>query len=216
MDKKILGTVLFFILVISLAGCARFSTYVIDRADQELEQGNRGCLYGEPPPSPPRKKLTRTVINIEFELPPFPEWRRHYWTDKELWGNRGYIVGGFPRQIVTVPARPLPSVRKEEKEEEMPEVVIIEEPLEEPVKKKSPFWKKKLPATYTVKKGECLWYIAGYPEIYGNPLEWPKIYKANRDMIRDPDFIYPGQVLRIPRKGDPLPGPKPVKGKWIK
>ncbi len=216
MDKKILGTVLFFILVISLAGCARFSTYVIERTDQELEQGNRGCLYGEPPPPSPRGKLTRTVINIEFELPPFPEWRRHYWTDKELWGNRGYIIGGYPQRIVTVPAMPLSSVRKEKKEEEVPEVVIIEEPLEEPVKKKSFFRKKKLPATYTVKKGECLWYIAGYPEIYGNPLEWPKIYKANRDIIRDPDFIYPGQVLRISRKGEPLPGRKPVKGKWIK
>jgi nucleoid-associated protein YgaU len=95
-------------------------------------------------------------------------------------------------------------------------VVIIEEPLEEPVKKKLPFWKKKLPATHTVKKGECLWYIAGYPEIYGNPLEWPKIYKANRDIIRNPDLIYSGQVLRIPREGERLAAPKPAKKKWIK
>jgi len=216
MDKKILGIILFLSLTAVLTGCARVSTYVIERTDQDLAEGNRGYLQGELPPLPPRGKLTRTVINIEFELPPFPEWRRHYWTDKELWGNRGYIAGGPPRETVMVPKRSIPSVREVEKKKEVPEVVIIEEPLEEPVKKKLPFWKKKLPATHTVKKGECLWYIAGYPEIYGNPLEWPKIYKANRDIIRDPDVIYPGQVLRIPREGESLAAPKPAKKKWIK
>ncbi|MBI1869711.1 MAG: LysM peptidoglycan-binding domain-containing protein [Chlamydiae bacterium] len=55
------------------------------------------------------------------------------------------------------------------------------------------------PTKHTVKKGECLWFIAGYEEIYGNPLQWPRIFQANRDKIRDPDWIYPGQVFIIPR-----------------
>ncbi|GAG08213.1 unnamed protein product, partial [marine sediment metagenome] len=55
-----------------------------------------------------------------------------------------------------------------------------------------------------------------YPEIYGNPLEWPKIYKANRGIIRNPDLIYSGQVLRIPREGETLAAPKATKKKWIK
>jgi len=140
------------------------------------------------------------MIKFEFMLPPFPEWRRHYWTDKELWGNRGYIIGGPPRVVALI-----------EEEEEIPEIVIMEEPIEEV------FPKPELPTTHTVVKGECLWYIAGYPEIYGNPLEWPRIYEANRDIIKDPDLIYPGQVLKIPREEIVTEPPsKPPKKRWVK
>lgn len=48
---------------------------------------------------------------------------------------------------------------------------------------------------------DCLWRIAEYDFIYGNPWQWRKIYDANRDIIDDPDLIYPGQKLVIP----PLP-----------
>ena len=57
----------------------------------------------------------------------------------------------------------------------------------------------RLPSTWTVRKGECLWWISGYDEIYNDPLKWPVIYEANRDQIENPDLIYPDQVLRIPR-----------------
>lgn len=57
--------------------------------------------------------------------------------------------------------------------------------------------------TYTVRlipeRRDCLWRIAEYPEIYGDPFQWPKIYSANRDQIKDPDLIFPGQVFQIPR-----------------
>lgn len=56
-----------------------------------------------------------------------------------------------------------------------------------------------LPGTWTVQKGEYLYKIAGYPQIYGDPLKWPRIYRANRDLIKDPNLIYPGWVLKIPR-----------------
>ena len=52
---------------------------------------------------------------------------------------------------------------------------------------------------HTVVKGECLWKIAGYEDVYGDPFQWPLIYEANRDQIKDPDLIYPGQVFTIPR-----------------
>jgi nucleoid-associated protein YgaU len=57
----------------------------------------------------------------------------------------------------------------------------------------------KLPRTYTVVKGECLYVISGYSQIYDDPLKWPRIYRANRDKIKDPNLIYPGWVLDIPR-----------------
>lgn len=56
-----------------------------------------------------------------------------------------------------------------------------------------------LPTTWKVYKGECLWTISSYPEIYNDPFQWPKIYRANTDQIKDPDLIYPNQILRIPR-----------------
>jgi nucleoid-associated protein YgaU len=55
------------------------------------------------------------------------------------------------------------------------------------------------PNQYTVTEGETLWTIAARKDIYFDSLLWPLIYKANRDQIKDPRQIYPGQVLNIPR-----------------
>jgi nucleoid-associated protein YgaU len=57
----------------------------------------------------------------------------------------------------------------------------------------APAWTSK---TYTVKKGDTLSKIA--KEFYGKPNEYPKIFEANKPMLKHPDKIYPGQVLRIP------------------
>lgn len=50
--------------------------------------------------------------------------------------------------------------------------------------------------TYTVQKGDCLWNIA--KKFYGNGSKYTVIYKANKDKIKNPNLIYPGQVLTIP------------------
>ena len=52
---------------------------------------------------------------------------------------------------------------------------------------------------FDVIPGDYLWKIAGFSWIYGDPYKWTKIYEANRDKIKDPDLIYPGWKLRIPR-----------------
>ncbi len=49
---------------------------------------------------------------------------------------------------------------------------------------------------YTVKKGDSLSKIS--KEMYGDPMQYHKIFEANKPMLKDPDLIYPGQVLRIP------------------
>ena len=51
---------------------------------------------------------------------------------------------------------------------------------------------------YTVVKGDCLWNIAKKENIYGNGFAWPKIYHANKDQIKDPNLIYPAQVIKVP------------------
>ena len=50
---------------------------------------------------------------------------------------------------------------------------------------------------YQVKSGDTLSKIA--KEVYGDASQYPQIFEANRPMLKDPDEIYPGQVLRIPQ-----------------
>ena len=72
----------------------------------------------------------------------------------------------------------------------------------------SPF-KREVPAAETlaalsqereivVQPGNNLWTIARTR--YGRGIEYTVIYEANKDQIRDPDLIYPGQVFELPRK----------------
>ena len=49
---------------------------------------------------------------------------------------------------------------------------------------------------YEIKSGDTLSGIA--KEFYGDFNQYPKIFEANRDVIEDPDKIYPGQKIRIP------------------
>jgi nucleoid-associated protein YgaU len=50
---------------------------------------------------------------------------------------------------------------------------------------------------HTVARGDTLSAIA--KKFYGNANAYPKIFEANKPMLGDPDKIYPGQVLRIPK-----------------
>jgi len=52
---------------------------------------------------------------------------------------------------------------------------------------------------YEVVSGDNLWDISAKGDIYANPYQWPLIYKANRNKIKDADLIYSGQVLDINR-----------------
>lgn len=60
--------------------------------------------------------------------------------------------------------------------------------------------------TYTVgtwaKDRDCLWNIAKKPTIYNDAFMWPKIWMGNTDQIKNPDIIYPKQVLQVPVKGE--------------
>ncbi len=53
--------------------------------------------------------------------------------------------------------------------------------------------------TYVVVKGDCLWCISAKNDIYGDPYNWPLLYKHNADQIKDADLIYPGQELKVQR-----------------
>jgi nucleoid-associated protein YgaU len=53
-------------------------------------------------------------------------------------------------------------------------------------------------ATTIVSRGDSLWRISRAN--YGDGMRYSAVYKANRDQIRNPDLIYPGQILAVPGK----------------
>jgi nucleoid-associated protein YgaU len=63
--------------------------------------------------------------------------------------------------------------------------------------------KAKVPANifdqYTVVQGDYLWKISNKEEIYGDPMQWIRIYSVNKDQIKDPDLIYADQIFNIAR-----------------
>jgi len=81
-------------------------------------------------------------------------------------------------------------------EEPEPEIANIPE---EEASRAEPRPPRELPGVHVVRPGESLWTIAAQRLIYGDALQWPLIYKANRDQIKDPRQIYPKQELTIPR-----------------
>jgi nucleoid-associated protein YgaU len=57
-----------------------------------------------------------------------------------------------------------------------------------------------LPNVYVVQRGDFLYKISGFETIYADPLKWKRIYRANKEDIKNPNLIYPDQELAIPRE----------------
>jgi nucleoid-associated protein YgaU len=53
------------------------------------------------------------------------------------------------------------------------------------------------PTTLIIKRSDNLWRISR--ELYGKGIRWSTIYQANKDQIRNPRWIYPGQVFILPQ-----------------
>ena len=181
------------------SGCGTPKVVTRPREDQALA-GNQGYLLGTAPPSGRTSTPTRTYYETEVEVPTIemnmklPPWHRE-WVDKDLSGNRGYLMGG-PHQKVESKAETAPPKRTTWFEPR-PRPVTPEEPVVETETKGVTY------DTYTVKKGDTLGTISALPEIYGTSRSWRRIYEANKTILKNPNTLKVGQVLRIPRGGEP-------------
>jgi len=185
--KKLHLLILCLSLAFILTGCAGIKTYTYQEelSDQNLNRGNRGYVAGEAPAVEPGRKTTRTMIGVDVELPPSEKYEtRKKALKKAPVAKRPVRAEVEEREIII-----------EEKEEKRgfadDQWVVKERIKEEDVKIEVP-----QDIEYTVKKGDTLQKIA--KKFLGRSSRWPEIYKANKDIIKKPSKIYPGQVIIIP------------------
>lgn len=86
-------------------------------------------------------------------------------------------------------------------EQKQREAELFREKIVPPAVKPAPVVRQPIQAlsSYQVTTEESLWDIAARENVYADGMLWPLLYKANRDQIKDPRKVYPGQTLTIPR-----------------
>ena len=171
-------TLLFLSAVIVMSGCSRVQTYTVqkDRVDQDLSAtaGNAGYLTGAPGAADLQKprKTTRTTYVAEVELG-MPAGVRHKAARK-------------PKYEKTL-------VSTSEEQAAMPQETLEKENLEAATTTSS-----QEPVVYTVQANDTLQKIS--QKFYGTSKKWQVIFDANKDVLKSPDRIYAGQVIKVPQE----------------
>jgi len=176
-----------------MSGCV-MRRYVVEkpRTDTTAE-GNKGYLFGTPKDdvSPEQQEIknrlgeNRKINVLEIEVP------------------SSNTAGKSAKGVVTCPETPAPTASKEANS------VLFQEPAVAPVITHESFEDKKIsnaPAepvqagpveyqAYKVQKGDTLQKIS--LKNYGTTKKWYKLFKLNKDLLKTPDKLRPGQTIQI-------------------
>ena len=159
-----------------LSGClTRTYTVVKDRVDQDVP-GNQGFISGGVPADyqqAPKKFTTRKtrVIEVEFGKPLEIGESRPRAKDRRRPGSQAE-----PLEVTDSPLESESALSETAQSKELPEI----------------------PETYVVQKNDTLQKIAQH--FYGTTKKWIKIFEANKEKLKTPDRIRPGQVIKIPKE----------------
>lgn len=163
--------------VFLLSGCV-VRTYKMtrDRVDQNLTGGNRGYLMGNAPVNAmaPERKTKRSTHVVEIEL-------------------RSPVK--FEKSSEGIEEKPS-AISGSVTETKAAESQVWKPKVTEPVISQETLALQESFQKYTVQKGETLQKIS--EKFFGTTKKWLKIYDANRDVLKGPNKIYPGQVINIP------------------
>jgi nucleoid-associated protein YgaU len=103
-----------------------------------------------------------------------------------------------PRQkMATNELRPQNAKAKASSRKDAKRVSAKRQPAAKPNRHARAALRKRQKGVHVVRRGDTLWKIAR--RYYHAGTRYGALYRANRGAIRDPDYIYPGQVLRVPR-----------------
>ncbi|MFH1199215.1 MAG: LysM peptidoglycan-binding domain-containing protein [Candidatus Omnitrophota bacterium] len=165
-------TVCGLLSTVLLSGCVvRTYTLTRDRVDQDLA-GNRGYLQGQPPAGQDvSRKSTRDTHVMEIEL------------RSPIRFEKGVAPAKTEIGSSNISDSDIYGNRGYTTESVTPEVVEIPGSFER----------------YTVQKGDTLQKIS--QKQFGTTKKWYKIYEANKDTMKGPNKVYPGQTIKIPMDG---------------
>lgn len=188
--KHLFAVLTAVLMGVSFAGCAGVQTKVVEkpRLDQELH-GNRGYLKGSNPDNGPRRD-TREMFETNVELKTLAEilpWRKRKAAEEEA---------ARKQQAAVTPA-PIPAFEPPAQEwQQEPQVEpAYQEP--EPQQEREEVSAPAGGSQYTVQKNDTLQKIS--QKHFGTTKHWYQIFQANKDMLKSPDRIRPGQTIMIPR-----------------
>lgn len=164
--------------LLSLSGCTvRTYSVVKDRVDQDIS-GNQGYISGAAPAGTgqPKKFTQRTTKVVEIELKSPIKFERLKEPPKPMEEERGDT--SLERNRGFVGGEPIPS-------------------LAQPAETMLPETTAPQFDTYVVQKDDTLQKISA--QFYGTTKKWMRIFEANKDVLKSPDRVRPGQELRIPK-----------------
>ena len=155
-------------------------------------RGNRGYLVGTPKPEARPVKRTRQIIVTELELGS-PSGSQDAVGDAEDVSveQDSAVSSSASGESVSYDSGASEDISATDETEEVVADNTVEAQAEPVIEQSAPKFQE-----YTVQKGDTLQKISF--KFYGKYSLWPKIYEANKDLLKSPDSVSVGQVLQVP------------------
>ena len=196
--KNLILKALLFFAVLLLGGCASAPRHVLQSARLAVAHAD---YYGAEKLASEEFRQARDSLRRGEELLRHGDYQgaQLVLSQAELLANQSRAKAEMRKialaeaQKNPTPPEPLPP----------PKIPVKTTPLPQPASKPKPAVEpppSPPPSHVTVEANQTLWMIAARKDIYDDPLLWPLLYQGNRDQIKDPRQIFPGQILNVPRE----------------